>query len=236
MPASSFKEFKRTAERAPRRSEVFSEDHFSVVQLQSCCGAAGLLCVGEGCVNDFAVMNSDAGLLHEKFKLEDLGLRASAGLSGGHGVVVTADDFLAGSFLAGLIVDDAVSGHVYAHICRGFVGAFAVNLCKDLVQYGENFNVTVVVDGSFSISFQVEGVDHVHIVQISGGCLVGQVHRMLEGDVPDREGLKFRITGGDTAFVLMVELMRGRRPFFRCRSRGGDDTKGRVVSMYSFLP
>lgn len=157
MPASSFKEFRRTAERAPRRSEVFPRIIFPLSSSRAAAGPPVSLCVGEGCVNDFAVMNSDAGLLHEKFKLEDLGLRASAGLSGGHGVVVTADDLLAGSFLADLIVDDAVSGHVYAHICRGFVGAFAVNLCKDLVQYGENFNVTVVVDGSFSISFQVEG-------------------------------------------------------------------------------
>ena len=29
---------------------------------------------------------------------------------------------------------------------------------------------------------------------------------MLERQVPDRESLKFRITGGDAAFVFMIEL------------------------------
>ena len=33
-----FKEFKRTAESSAQKIGGFSEDHFSVVQLQSCCG------------------------------------------------------------------------------------------------------------------------------------------------------------------------------------------------------
>ena len=49
---------------------------------------------------------------------------------GGHGVVVTADDLLAGSFLAECIIADAVPGHVDAHVSRRLIRAFAVDLFK----------------------------------------------------------------------------------------------------------
>ena len=50
------------------------------------------------------------------------------------------------------------------------------------------------------------GVDHVHVLQIGGGSLIGQVHRMVQGQVPDGEGFKLGITGLDAPAVLMVEL------------------------------
>ena len=52
----------------------------------------------------------------------------------------------------------------------------------------------------------MEGVDHVHVVQVRGGRLIGQVHRVLERQVPDREGLKLRVARGDPAPVLVIEL------------------------------
>ena len=52
----------------------------------------------------------------------------------------------------------------------------------------------------------MERVDHVHIVEIGGCCLIGDVHRMLQGQVPHGEGLEFGITSTDAAFVFVVQL------------------------------
>ena len=43
--------------------------------------------------------------------------------------------------------------------------------------------------------------------------------------IPDREGLKFRVTGRDAAFVFMVELGEAGGHFSAARSRGGDDNQ-----------
>ena len=89
----------------------------------------------------------------------------------------------------------------------------------------ENFYVTVVVDGSFAVSLQMERVDHVDIVQICSGSFVGKVYRMFQRKVPDREGLVFCITGMDTAFVLMVELGKAGCHLSASRSRCGNDNE-----------
>ena len=60
----------------------------------------GLFCIGKGSIHDLSVMNRNAGFFHEDFQLEDLRFGAFAGLSGIHGVIVTADDLLAGSLPA----------------------------------------------------------------------------------------------------------------------------------------
>ena len=39
----------------------------------------------------------------------------------------------------------------------------------------------------------MERVDHVDVVQIGGGGLVGQVDGMLEGQIPDGEGLELGV-------------------------------------------
>ena len=52
----------------------------------------------------------------------------------------------------------------------------------------------------------MEGVDHVDVVQVSRGCLVGEVDRMLQREVPDREGLKFGIACHNAALMLVIQL------------------------------
>ena len=68
------------------------------------------------------------------------------------------------SFLADFIINDAVTGHINAHICGRFVRALAHDLFKHSLKNRENFNVTVVVNSSLTICFQMERVDHVHII------------------------------------------------------------------------
>ena len=43
--------------------------------------------------------------------------------------------------------------------------------------------------------------------------LVGKVHRMLERQIPDREGLIFRIARAVAAAMLVIELAQARRHF-----------------------
>ena len=86
------------------------------------------------------------------------------------------------------------------------VGALACNQLKHGVDHGEDLNVAVVVDRGLAIGLQMERVDHVHIVQVGSGGLVSQVDRVLQGDVPDGEGLKLGITGLHAPLVFVVQL------------------------------
>ena len=52
----------------------------------------------------------------------------------------------------------------------------------------------------------MEGVDHVHVVQVRRGRLIGQVHRVLQRQVPDGERLILGVARPDAALVLMVQL------------------------------
>ena len=74
------------------------------------------------------------------------------------------------------------------------------------VEHGEDLHVAVVVHGGDAVGLEVVGVDHVHVVEIDGGGLIGDVDGMAEREVPDREGLELGIARADAALVLMVEL------------------------------
>ena len=52
----------------------------------------------------------------------------------------------------------------------------------------------------------MERIDHVDIVQVSRCCLICQVDRMFQRNVPDRESLEFRISGTDTSAMLLIKL------------------------------
>ena len=81
----------------------------------------------------------------------------------------------------------------------------------------------------------MEGIDHVYIVQIGSGCLVSQVYRMLQGEIPDREGFKLGITGRDPAFVFMIELGKAGCHFSASRSRSSDhDQRTRGFNVFIF--
>ena len=49
-------------------------------------------------------------------------------------------------------------------------------------------------------------VDHIDVVQIRGSCLIGQVDRVIERQVPYREGLELGVAGLHAAAVLVIEL------------------------------
>ena len=70
------------------------------------------------------------------------------------------------------------------------------------------------------------GINHVHVVQIYRGGLIGQIHRVLQRQVPDGEGLKFRIAGRDTPLVLVVELAQAGGHFPAAGTGAGDHHQG----------
>ena len=52
----------------------------------------------------------------------------------------------------------------------------------------------------------MERVNHVHIVQVGCGSLVGDVDGVLERHIPYGEGLELSVAGLDAALVLLIEL------------------------------
>ena len=72
----------------------------------------------------------------------------------------------------------------------------------------------------------MEGVDHVHVVEIGRRGLVGEVDRVLERQVPDREGLELGIAGLDAAPVLVIELAQAGGHLAAARAGRGHDDEG----------
>ena len=52
----------------------------------------------------------------------------------------------------------------------------------------------------------IERVYHIDIIKIGGSCFIGNVDRMTQRQIPDRESFKLGIAGGNAAFVFMIEL------------------------------
>ena len=74
----------------------------------------------------------------------------------------------------------------------------------------------------------MEGVDHVHVVQVRRGGLVGEVDRVPQGQVPDGEGLIFGVARLDAALVLMIELGEADGHLAAARTGRGDDDERAV--------
>ena len=69
----------------------------------------------------------------------------------------------------------------------------------------------------------MEGVDHVDVVEVGGGGLVGDVDRVVQRQVPDREGLELRVARGDAPLVVVVDLGQAGGHLAAARAGGGDD-------------
>ena len=69
----------------------------------------------------------------------------------------------------------------------------------------------------------MEGINHVHVVEVGRGRLIGQVHRVLERQVPDREGLELRVARRDPAPVLVIELAEAGGHLPAAGAGGRDD-------------
>lgn len=111
-------------------------------------------------------------MTHEKLNLESLLLCFGAVSHTGDSLVISSDDLLPGGFSAGLVINNTVTGHIDAHIGGRVVGTLAEDLLEDGIQNRKDLYVTVIIDSGLSVSLQMEGIDHVYVIQISSGSLV----------------------------------------------------------------
>ena len=133
---------------------------------------------------------------------------------------------MAAGSLTRLVVHDGKARHIDAHIGGGLVRGFPLDPLEHGVENGEYLHIPVIVDGCLTVGLQMERIDHVHIVQVGGSGLVGQIHGMLQRQVPDGEGLIFGIAGVDAPLVLMIELAQAGSHLAAARTGGGDHHHG----------
>ena len=69
----------------------------------------------------------------------------------------------------------------------------------------------------------MEWVDHVDIHEVGSSSFVGDVDRVLEREVPHREGLELGISSRDAALMLVVELRQTHSHLSAARTRSSDD-------------
>ena len=119
-------------------------------------------------------------------------------------LVVTAHNLLLGSLTANLIVADAVANHVHAHIRRTLVRVLTIDTLEESVENRIYLDITVIVDSHLAVSVEMERVNHIHIVEVGGSCLVGDVDRVLEREIPYWECLELGISGTHPALVLII--------------------------------
>ena len=188
-------------------ARALAGDDLAVGQLYGERGAAGLLRTLKRGAHHAAILGGEVEALHHHLDLLDGFLVGAALGVVGAGAVVAANDLLLGGFAHHLVVEYAVAGHVDTHIGGRLVDVLtAHHLGQQRAHHGEGLQVAVVVDGGGAVGLQMEVVDHVDVLEVGGGGLVGEVDGMLEGQVPDGEGLKLGIARLDAALDLVVDL------------------------------
>ena len=124
-----------------------------------------------------------------------------------------------GSFLANLIINNAVANHIDTHIGWRLIRAGTCDFLHHGLEHRKSLNVAVVVNGNFAVSLKVIWIDDVVVAQICRSCLVGNVYGVLERKVPNGERLKLCITCADSTGVLVVELREADSKLARARTR-----------------
>ena len=69
----------------------------------------------------------------------------------------------------------------------------------------------------------MEGVDHVDVLQVYRCRFIGNVDRMLERNVPDRESLELRVSGFASTDILVIQLGKAGCQLAAAAARSGND-------------
>ena len=136
------------------------------------------------------------------------------------GSIITAQNFLLRGIVYYLIIKNAISGHINAHICRAFIGRFSHNTLHHSIKHRENFYITVIVYCSFSVCLQMVGVYHINIIKVGGCGLISKIDRRFKGNVPNRKGFKLGISRLYTTLIFVIKLRKAYRHFSASRSGG----------------
>ena len=68
----------------------------------------------------------------------------------------------------------------------------------------------------------MERIDDIGVVEVSRGGLVGNIDRMRQRKIPDREGLELGIAGGGTVLMLVIQLREASSELARAGAGSGD--------------
>ena len=158
----------------------------------------------QGSAYGLAVGSVDFRLLHKQRYLVDFRLVAVALREIVQRRVIAAYYLLLCGVAAHLVVVDTESHHIDAHIGRRFVRIVPVNALEQGVEHRKYLYVAIIIDSRLSIRVEMEGVDHIDIVEIGGSGLVSDVHRVLQRQAPHRERFKLGISGFDASLMLVV--------------------------------
>ena len=119
---------------------------------------------------------------------------------------ITTDDLLLARLTHRLVIADTETHHIYPHLRRGLIRALAVDRFEERVKYREYLYVAVIVHRRLARSLQMEGVDHIHIIEVRRSRFVCHVQRVFERQVPYRESLELCVSCLAAVLLLVVEL------------------------------
>ena len=128
-------------------------------------------------------------------------------------------------FATYLVIGDARADHVDAHVGGRLVWAAARNLIEQDFEERKDFGVAVIAHGLDAVGGEMEGVDQADIIEVCCCRFVSEIHRMIDGQVPDREGLELGVARLDAALVIVIDLRQTRRKLSRPRPRRRHDDK-----------
>ena len=81
-------------------------------------------------------------------------------------------------------------------------------------------------DRGDAVGIQVEGIDHVHIIQVGSSGFISQIYRVIDGKIPDGEGLELGIACGDATLMLVVQLAQTGGQLAAAWAGSGDHHQG----------
>ncbi len=102
-------------------------------------------------------------------------------------------------------------------------GFLAGDALDDPFDDRESLQITVVVDCHFVVSLKMIVVHHVDILQIDCCGFIGNVQRVLQRNIPDRESLEFRIAGHAPLTAFVVQLVQAGSQLAAAGTRSGND-------------
>ena len=163
-PAQSLQRIQQHCGGSPQQRGGPTSDHLSIRQLDRRCGQLIPFSPFQSRRHASSVFHADSRLAHQEFHLHDGFLIQPSLLSVALGIIIPADDLLTGGFLTGLVIHNAFSRHIYAHICGRFIRAFPKNTLKGSVKHRKYFYIPVIVYRRGSIGLQMKGIDHIDII------------------------------------------------------------------------
>ncbi len=165
MSASVFKALSRAALLAPSRSVVLPVTMRPSPSSMATAGPPVSSALSLAALNARTDRFGDVCLRHDQLDLFYDFFAGASALEIHAGLIQAADDLLGAGHAGSLVIDDAVSRHIDAHIGRGTVWAFPVDRSEHGAQDREDLYIAVVIDRGLAIGFQMEWVDHVDVIE-----------------------------------------------------------------------